>query len=84
MGIFKAYDIRGLVPSELDPELARKIGNAFARLLDARRLIIGRDVRTHSPAIADAVIEGEPVDEPEPEASDDGATRKRKKKISFV
>jgi phosphomannomutase len=58
MGVFKAYDIRGLVPSELDAELARKIGNAFARHLGARRLVVGRDMRTHSPEIAGAVIEG--------------------------
>ena len=58
MGIFKAYDIRGLVPSELDPALAKKIGNAFARFLNAKRLVVGQDMRTHSPAIADAVAEG--------------------------
>jgi phosphomannomutase len=58
MGIFKAYDIRGLVPQELDPPLAKKIGNAFARLLKAKRLLVGRDMRTHSPEIAAAVIEG--------------------------
>lgn len=58
MGIFKAYDIRGKVPSELNPELARKIGTAFAKLLSARRLLVGQDMRTHSPEIADAVIEG--------------------------
>jgi phosphomannomutase len=46
------------VPSELDPDLARRIGNAFARLLSAKRLVVGRDMRTHSPAIAGAVIEG--------------------------
>ncbi|MEO6709592.1 MAG: phosphomannomutase/phosphoglucomutase, partial [Planctomycetota bacterium] len=58
MGIFKAYDIRGLVPTELDPPLAKKIGNGFARLLNAKRLLVGRDMRTHSPQIAAAVIEG--------------------------
>jgi phosphomannomutase len=58
MGIFKAYDIRGKVPSELDPPLARRIGNAFARLLKAKHLVVGRDMRTHSPAIAEAVIDG--------------------------
>ena len=58
MGIFKAYDIRGKVPSELDPPLARRIGHAFARHLAARRLVVGRDMRTHSPDIAGAVIEG--------------------------
>jgi phosphomannomutase len=58
MGIFKAYDIRGIYPRELDAALARKIGNAFARLLKAKRLVIGRDMRTHSPELAAAVIEG--------------------------
>ncbi|MFT7679358.1 MAG: phosphomannomutase [Planctomycetota bacterium] len=58
MGIFKAYDIRGLVPSELDADMGRKIGNAFARLLKAKRLLVGQDVRTHSPEIAGAVMDG--------------------------
>jgi phosphomannomutase len=58
MGIFKAYDIRGLVPSELDETKARAIGNAFARLLSARTLAVGRDMRSHSPALQAAVIEG--------------------------
>lgn len=58
MGIFKAYDIRGLVPSELDAELGRKIGHAFVRLLSAKHLVVGRDMRTHSPEITNAVIEG--------------------------
>ncbi|MBK8179210.1 MAG: phosphomannomutase/phosphoglucomutase [Planctomycetes bacterium] len=64
MGIFKAYDIRGLVPKELDAALARRIGRGFARLLEQqglltrRRLLVGRDMRTHSPEIAAAVIEG--------------------------
>ncbi len=58
MGIFKAYDIRGLVPSELDVPLARSIGNAFARLLSARCLLVGRDMRSHSPQIQAAVIDG--------------------------
>lgn len=58
MSIFKAYDIRGLVPDELDADLARRIGRAFVTLLDAKRLVVGRDMRTHSPQIAGAVIEG--------------------------
>ncbi|MBL8857484.1 MAG: phosphomannomutase/phosphoglucomutase [Planctomycetes bacterium] len=58
MGIFKAYDIRGLYPKELDAALAHKIGSAFARLLKAKTLVIGRDMRTHSPELAAAVIEG--------------------------
>ena len=58
MSIFKAYDIRGKVPSELEPQLAKKIGFHFARLLEARKLVVGRDMRTHSPQIQAAVIEG--------------------------
>lgn len=58
MGIFKAYDIRGIVPTELDARLAHRIGDAFARFLAAKRLVVGRDMRTHSPEIASAVIEG--------------------------
>ncbi len=58
MGIFKAYDIRGIVPSELDAALAKKIGNAFARFLKAKTLVVGQDMRVHSPELADAVSQG--------------------------
>ncbi len=58
MSIFKAYDIRGLVPEQLDPELARRIGNGAGRFLAASRVAVGRDARTHSPALAEALIEG--------------------------
>lgn len=58
MSIFKAYDIRGVVPDELDAPLARRIGASFARFLGARRLLVGRDMRSHSPQIAGAVAEG--------------------------
>lgn len=58
MGIFKAYDIRGVVGKDLDEALAERIGNAFARFLGAKRLVVGQDMRTHSPRIADAVAKG--------------------------
>lgn len=58
MGIFKAYDIRGVVPTQLDADLAYRIGNAFARFLEAKTLVVGQDMRTHSPEIADAVSRG--------------------------
>lgn len=58
MGIFKAYDIRGIVPSELDAATAAKIGHAFATLLKAKRLLVGQDMRVHSPEIAEAVMNG--------------------------
>ena len=58
MSIFKAYDIRGLYGSELDEELARKIGAALVRLLEARTLVVGRDMRESAPSIQQAMIEG--------------------------
>ncbi|MDE0892349.1 MAG: phosphomannomutase/phosphoglucomutase, partial [Planctomycetota bacterium] len=58
MGIFKAYDIRGLHPSEINPDIARKIGRAFSDLLGPGPVIVGRDVRVHSPLIAEAVRAG--------------------------
>jgi phosphomannomutase len=58
MSIFKAYDIRGVVPSELNAEAAYRIGRATARFLGARRLAIGRDARTHSPELGEALVRG--------------------------
>ncbi len=58
MSIFKAYDIRGIYPDELDEKTAEKIGAAFARFLDAGNLVVGRDMRTMAPAIEEAVIRG--------------------------
>ncbi|NIR62102.1 MAG: phosphomannomutase [Gammaproteobacteria bacterium] len=55
---FKAYDIRGRVPEELDEALARRIGRAYAAQLRPRHVAVGRDVRLSSPAIAGALIEG--------------------------
>ncbi len=56
--IFKAYDIRGLSPSELNPPLARRIGIAFVDYLKAKNIAIGRDMRDTSPGLAEAFIEG--------------------------
>jgi phosphomannomutase len=56
--IFKAYDIRGLYPDELDETIARKIGAGFVHLLNARRIVIGRDMRLSSPSLAEAFVEG--------------------------
>ncbi len=58
MSIFKAYDIRGTYPDQVDATTARKIGAAFARFLGAKRLVVGRDMRTMAPEIQDAVIDG--------------------------
>jgi phosphomannomutase len=55
---FKAYDIRGKVPSELDPQLAYNIGRAYAKYLDAKKVIVGRDIRSSSEAISEALSNG--------------------------
>ncbi len=57
-GIFKAYDIRGLYPEEVDEGIALRIGAAFVRLLKAKRIVIGYDMRLSSPALADSFAEG--------------------------
>ncbi len=56
--IFKAYDIRGLYPEQWDSSLARLIGNAFVRYLNAESIVVGYDMRSSSPEIAKAFIEG--------------------------
>jgi phosphomannomutase len=58
MPVFKAYDIRGKYPSEIDESLAERLGGAFVRFLKARRIAVGRDVRLSAPAIAAAVARG--------------------------
>lgn len=55
---FKAYDIRGKFPEELDENLAYKIGVAYAELMKPKKVIVGYDVRLESPLIAKAVIDG--------------------------
>ena len=56
--IFKAYDIRGLYPSELNEEIARQIGRGFAAYLQPKAVGVSRDMRVSSPAVAAAVIDG--------------------------
>lgn len=55
---FKAYDIRGKVPSELNAELAFKIGLAYAKHIDAEKIVIGRDIRKSSDALFEALRNG--------------------------
>ncbi len=56
--IFKAYDIRGVVPEQLDAELARRVGNAFVAVTGANTVVVGHDMRPSSPGLADAFSEG--------------------------
>ncbi len=58
MGIFKAYDIRGVVPEEFNADIAYRIGNAVAAYLKPENVVVGRDMRTHSPEIAAAAVRG--------------------------
>ncbi len=58
--IFKAYDVRGLVPEQLDESLARAVGGAFVRVTGAAggSIVVGHDMRPSSPAMARAFAEG--------------------------
>jgi phosphomannomutase len=55
---FKAYDIRGQIPGQLNDDIAYRIGNATAEFLDAKRVVIGRDMRLSSAGLTDAVVQG--------------------------
>src|SRR6185369_12538556 len=56
--IFKAYDVRGVVPSEFDADIARATGAAFVRLLDAKEIVIAHDMRESSGPLSAAFAEG--------------------------
>src|SRR5437867_4401608 len=56
--IFKAYDVRGTYPNQIDETAARAIGAAFVTYLNAKRVAVGRDMRLSSPVLATAFIEG--------------------------
>jgi phosphomannomutase len=62
--VFKAYDIRGIYPDELDEEGAYAVGRAYVQQFEPRRIAVGRDMRLSSPQMAAAVIRG---------AADEGA-----------
>jgi phosphomannomutase len=56
--IFKAYDVRGVVPDELNPDIAYGIGAGFARFADTQTIAVGHDCRLSSPDLASALIDG--------------------------
>jgi phosphomannomutase len=56
--IFKAYDIRGVVPDQLDAGIARAVGAAFARFTGAERVLVGRDMRPSGVELTEAFAEG--------------------------
>ena len=55
---FKAYDVRGTVPDQVDEHLARLTGGAFVALTSAGRVVVGHDMRPSSPSLAGAFAEG--------------------------
>ncbi|GGS25572.1 MULTISPECIES: phosphomannomutase/phosphoglucomutase [Actinokineospora] len=57
-GVFKAYDVRGVVGEQIDAELVRATGAAFARLVGGPAVVIGHDMRDSSPGLAAAFAEG--------------------------
>ncbi len=56
--VFKAYDVRGLYPGELDEDGAERIGAAFVAVTGARRVAVGHDTRLSSPSIAARFADG--------------------------
>jgi phosphomannomutase len=57
-GVFKAYDIRGLYPGEIDEGAAHEIGRAFVAYLKPQRIAVGRDMRLSAPSMTAAFIDG--------------------------
>ncbi|WP_444906477.1 phosphomannomutase [Microbulbifer sp. SSSA008] len=55
---FKAYDLRGRVPDELNTDIAYRVGRAFAQFLNARRVVVGHDIRLTSGELTDALVNG--------------------------
>src|SRR6516164_570509 len=55
---FKAYDIRGRIPEEIDESLAYDIGRAYAAFVKPQRVAVGHDIRLSSPALAAALKRG--------------------------
>ncbi len=58
MRIFKAYDIRGTYPSQINEEMMEKIGRAFADFIEGEKIAVGRDMRVSSPQLFDAFVKG--------------------------
>jgi phosphomannomutase len=56
--VFKAYDVRGLAPEQIDPALARATGRAHAQVTGAATVVVGHDMRPTSPALAAAFADG--------------------------
>ena len=55
---FKAYDVRGRVPDQLNADVAYRIGRAFAVFLNAKTVVVGHDIRLTSPSLTEALVDG--------------------------
>lgn len=55
---FKAYDVRGRIPDELNEEIAYRIGRAYASFLSPSKVVVGHDIRLTSESISEALVEG--------------------------
>ncbi|MBW3590546.1 MAG: phosphomannomutase/phosphoglucomutase [Actinobacteria bacterium] len=56
--IFKAYDVRGVYPDQLDEDIAKRIGAAFAKMASVPRIAVGRDMRISSEPLSKAFAQG--------------------------
>lgn len=57
-GIFKAYDIRGIFPTDLDENIAYRIGNAYAQYVKPSNVVVGGDMRVGTPSVKQGLING--------------------------
>ena len=55
--VFKAYDVRGLYPSQINENLAHQIGRAFVAFLRAEKIAVSRDMVVYSPTLSAAFID---------------------------
>ncbi|MBO5763242.1 MAG: phosphomannomutase, partial [Lentisphaeria bacterium] len=57
-GIFKAYDVRGLYPAQINGAIAERIGRAFAEFCGGGPVAVGRDMRSHSVELQEGLFRG--------------------------
>ena len=55
---FKAYDLRGRIPNELNDEVAYRVARGYAQFLKPKRIVVGRDIRLSSSSLTEAVCRG--------------------------
>ena len=55
---FKAYDVRGQIPQQLNEDIAYRIGRAYAAVIKPRKVVVGYDIRLTSPALCEALSQG--------------------------